>query len=135
MGFITLAFFDNIAIAANVYFCFGKEVIYKYGASDKTYQNLRANNLVMWEAIKLSYDRGFQGLCFGRTDSVNVGLRQFISGWGGREHLIKYYKYDLKKGIFINELSLINPFYNRIFGKLPLPVLNTLGRILYRHIG
>jgi hypothetical protein len=135
MGFIAAASHNNITISANVFFCFGKEVIYKYGASDKTYQNLRANNLVMWEAIKVGCDRGYEQLCFGRTEPENKGLMQFKSGWGSKEHLIKYYKYDLKKNIFANETSGINPFYKKVFSKLPLPVLNTLGRVLYRHMG
>jgi hypothetical protein len=135
MGFIAVAFFDNIAIAANVFCCFGKEVIYKYGASDKTHQNLRANNLGMWEAIKWCTDHDFTKLCFGRTQLDNTGLRQFKSGWRGSEHLIKYFKYDLKKDAFIKEPFSVNPLYKSIFGKLPLPALNTLGRILYRHMG
>jgi hypothetical protein len=135
MGFIVAASYNNIAIAANVYFCFGKEVIYKYGASDKSYQNLRTNNLVMWEAIKTSCERGYEKFCFGRTEPDNKGLMQFKSGWGSEEYLIKYYKHDLMKNVFINETSIISPFYKKIFSNLPLPVLSALGRVLYRHMG
>ena len=84
--------FPGTAIAANVYFCFGDHVIYKYGASDRAYQHLRANNLVMWEAIKWGCDHGYKTLCFGRTEPENEGLRQFKAGWGAREQLIKYYR-------------------------------------------
>ena len=52
MGTVALAFYQGNAVAANVYLHTNGEAIYKYGASDKTYQNLRAANLVMWEAIK-----------------------------------------------------------------------------------
>jgi hypothetical protein len=134
-GFIATASYDNIVIAANVFFCFGKEVIYKYGASDKVYQNLRANNLVMWEAIRESCDRGYERLCFGRTEPGNKGLIQFKSGWGSEEYLIKYYKFNLKKNVFMSETSVINPFYKKVFSNLPLPILKSLGRVLYRHMG
>ena len=135
MGFIVTASVNNIVIAANVYFKFGNEVIYKYGASDKKFQHLRANNLVMWEAIKWSADQGFEKLCFGRTEPENKGLMQFKAGWGAKPYKIYYYKYDLQKNVFTANPSDINPLFKKIFSKLPLPVLGMLGRILYRHMG
>jgi hypothetical protein len=135
MGFIATAFLRDCAIAANVYLNFGKEVIYKYGASDKAFQHLRANNLVMWEAIKWSIDQGFAKLYFGRTEPENKGLMQFKAGWGVKPYQINYYRYDLQKNGFAVDHSEINPFFTKLFSKLPLPVLEMLGRILYRHMG
>ena len=135
LGFIVTASVNNIVIAANVYLNFGKEVIYKYGASDKAFQHLRANNLVMWEAIKWSADHGFEKLCFGRTEPENKGLMQFKAGWGVKPYQIYYYRYDLQKNVFTSDSSDINPLFKKIFSKLPLPVLEMLGRILYRHMG
>jgi hypothetical protein len=134
LGFIVLASLDKRAIAANVYFHFAGKVIYKYGASDKSYQKFRANNLLMWKSVKWSCDHGFKTLCFGRTEPENDGLRQFKNGWGAREYIINYYKYDLKKGAFVKDVHSINPFFKKIMGKLPLPVLKTMGNILYRHM-
>ena len=134
-GFISLATFNNIAIAANVYFLFGEKVIYKYGASDRTYQHLRANNLVMWEAIKWCCKKGYKNLCFGRTETDNDGLRQFKSGWGTKEYIIKYYKYDFRKESFIKDPPKISDFQHKFFNKLPIPVLNALGTLLYKHMG
>lgn len=135
MGFIGLASFRGVPIAANVYFCFGDQILYKYGASDSAFQHLRANNLVIWEAIEWGCDRGYRSLCFGRTEPDNEGLRQFKTGWGVRERLIKYYRLDLQKGTFIKAPMIINPLYRKIFNKLPIPALNMLGSILYRHMG
>jgi hypothetical protein len=135
LGFIILAYSNDTAIAGNAYFHFGNQVIYKYGASDKQYQHLRANNLIMWEAIKWSCDRGYKSFCFGRTEPDNEGLRQFKKGWGAKEYLIKYYKYDIQKDAFVKKSRTINPIYNNIFGKLPPLLLNTLGALLYRHMG
>jgi CelD/BcsL family acetyltransferase involved in cellulose biosynthesis len=134
MGFVALASLMDQAIAANVYLHSGEEVIYKYGASDRAHQNLRANNLVMWEAIKWSCDQGYKRLCFGRTEPENEGLMQFKSGWGAREHLIQYYRYDLQKSAFVTEHRRVTPLYKKIFGKLPVPILKIMGNILYRHM-
>jgi hypothetical protein len=135
MGLIVLASFHGAAIAANVYFHFGDQLIYKYGASDRAFLHLRANNLVMWEAIKWGFDRGYRTLCFGRTEPDNEGLRQFKAGWGARERLIKYYRFDLQKSAFIKAPHIVRPSHRKIFGKLPIPILNLLGSILYRHMG
>jgi hypothetical protein len=135
MGFIVLASNRGTPIAANVYFYLGDQVLYKYGASDRAFQHLRANNLIMWEAIKWACDRGCKSLCFGRTEPDNEGLRQFKAGWGARERLIKYYRFDLRKDAFIKTPEIVSPLSGKIFRKLPIPVLKMLGSILYRHMG
>jgi hypothetical protein len=60
---------------------------------------------------------------------------QFKAGWGVNPHPIYYYRYDLQKNVFISDSSGINPLFNTVFSKLPIPVLESLGRILYRHMG
>jgi len=135
MGFVVLASIGNHTIAANVYLYFGTEVIYKYGASNKKYQRLRANNLVMWEAIKWSCDRGFKTMNFGRTEPEHKGLMQFKDGWGGRTYKIVYYRYSLKEDTFIGASETITPAIKKIFSNLPAPILRVLGNFLYRHTG
>jgi hypothetical protein len=135
MGFIVLASWRGAVIAANVYFHFGNQVIYKYGASDKAWQHLRASNLVMWEAIKHAAGMGCKSLCLGRTEPENEGLRQFKAGWGIPESVMNYYRYDLRKDAFVKAPRVVSPFSKKLFNKLPLPALNALGAILYRHMG
>ncbi len=94
-GFIIKALYCNKIIGAAVFFHFGKKAMFKFGASDLNYQRLRMNNLIMWEAIKWYSTNGYESFCFGRTDMENVGLRRFKQGWGTKEYLIKYFKYDL----------------------------------------
>ena len=102
LGNIVLASIKKKIISGSVYFHFGKKVIFKYGASEKGYQHLRANNLVMWEALKWYANKGFESFSFGRTDPENDGLRQFKKGWGTAEKVIRYYRYDLKKSAFVS---------------------------------
>ena len=135
MGAVALAYFRGNAIAANVYLHTGGEVIYKYGASDKTHQNLRANNVVMWEAVKLYAARGFKSLCFGRTEPENEGLRQFKTGWGADESIINYYRYDLAAGAFVNGPKAVSARAHQVFSRLPVPALKAIGGMLYRHMG
>jgi lipid II:glycine glycyltransferase (peptidoglycan interpeptide bridge formation enzyme) len=134
-GFVILASINKKNIAGAMYFHFGGRALYKYGASDHQYQHLRANNLVMWEAIKWYSRNGFKSLCFGRTEPENQGLIQFKSGWGTTERQISYYRFDFKKEAFINRQARVTGFQNRIFRNMPIPLLKMVGSILYKHVG
>ncbi len=135
LGMVVLASFDQKNVAGGIYFHFGKKAVYKYGASDKRFQHLRANNLVMWEAIKWYYRAGYQGFCFGRTEPENQGLIQFKSGWGTTEQPIQYYRYDLREGFFVAGSPKVTGFHNKIFRNTPIPILNKIGSLLYKHVG
>lgn len=134
-GIVVLAEYSGVNVAGGIFFHFGDRAIYKYGASDKRHQHLRANNLVMWEAIKHYSATGCKSFCFGRTEPGNDGLMQFKRGWGGKERTIKYYKYDSRQGAFIKDTSMTHGFHNEIFSRLPIPLLRFTGSLLYRHLG
>ena len=108
--------------------------IFKYGASDRNYQQLRPNNLVMWKSIKWCINNGYKKLSFGRTETENHGLLQFKRGWGAKEGFISYYKYDLAKDCYMADNDGIKSTYS-IFKMLPLPILRMTGNLLYRHVG
>ena len=133
-GLVVLASFEGRNIAGAVYFHFGRRAIDKYGASERSYQKKRPNNLVMWEAIKWYGEKGFESFSFGRTEPENNGLLQFKRGWCTREEAVSYYKYDLRERSFVVDHSNIEKF-SHIFRKMPVPLLNLFGSMLYRHVG
>ncbi len=135
-GFVILARHGNRPVAGAVFFHIGEKAVYKYGASDRRMQHLRANNLVMWEAVRQFAERGFGTFCFGRTEPGNDGLRRFKTGWGAEESLIPYYRYDFRRSAFISGASgpEENPM-RAVFRRLPVFVLVLIGRLLYRHAG
>ena len=135
LGMVVMASYEKKNIAACVFFNFKNKALYKFGASDFKYQHLRANNLVMWEAIKLYAQNGYESLCFGRTEPENSGLRRFKTGWGAEEQVVNYYKYDLRQNIFVTEAPLLKNYYQSIFEIMPIPVLRMFGSLLYKHIG
>jgi len=134
-GFIAIGKFNDISIAGAVYLLHGKKAIYKFGASNMEYQNLRANNLVMWEAMKYCKNKGFESFCFGKTEPDNEGLRKFKLGWGTEEETLNTYRYDLKKNEFVNVQTKTTGLHNKIFNTAPLPLLKVLGSLIYRHFG
>jgi Acetyltransferase (GNAT) domain len=135
LGFVVLALYRGKPVAASVFFHFGRTALYKYGASTLKHQQVRANNLAMWKAIERLSRRGLESLCFGRTDIDHGGLRQFKAGWGAQEYPINYYRHDLRQDKFVAQQHPLNGFSKMIFGKLPVPVLNVIGSLAYRHMG
>ncbi len=135
LGFVVLASYKKEIIAGAIYFHFGEKVIYKYGASDMRFQQLRSNNLVMWHAIKYYCQNGYKKLCFGKTELEHKGLIQFKNGWGAKEHMIKYYKYDLRNNRFVEGDTLVSGFHNKIFNKTPIPILKAFGNLFYKYMG
>lgn len=134
-GIVVCAHNSAKAIASSMFFHFGRGAIYKYGASDLAHQELRANNLVMWEAIKWFRARGFESLNLGKTEPKNEGLLQFKRGWGAEERLLRYLKYDSKKKVFHGEENGKDSFMNMVLARIPITMLTLLGRLLYRHVG
>src|SRR5205814_251130 len=99
-GFVVLARYDRVPIAGAVFFQWGKTGLFKFGASLEEYQRFRANNRVMWEAIRWFLRQGFERLHFGRTSLDNDGLRRFKCGWNADESLIEYVRYDCRQDQF-----------------------------------
>lgn len=134
-GTVVLASHGGTVIAGAVFFHLGDQALYKYGASDRSAQNLRANNLVIWEAIRWYAEKGFHSLCLGRTDRENAGLRQFKSGWGAEERIIHYYRFIPSTGCFLRRDVLPTQRSFRLFRMLPTGVAELIGKFLYRHVG
>lgn len=135
LGFIVLARYKNKYIAGAIFFHFGKNALYKYGASDSQFQSLRANNLIMWTMIKHYADSGYKNFSFGRTDLHHSGLRQFKNGWNTQESILNYYRFDLISDKFIHKNNSHDSKSTQILQKLPIPILKLMGNVLYKHMG
>ena len=134
-GFIAIGKIDNVTIAGAIYLHIGYKALYKFGASFMEYQNLRANNLVMWEALKYYSARGFKSFSFGRTEPDNEGLRKFKLGWGTTEEILNTYRYNFTNNNFVCIKTKTSGAHNKLFNKIPLPALKILGSIFYKHYG
>lgn len=134
-GKIFRARWQGNTIAAAIFLSLGNRVLYKYGASDLSHLPLRANNLIMWEAIRYYLEEGFEALDLGRSEADNLGLCRYKQGWGSVEHTLAYYRYNLESARFETGKSRENGWYNPVFSRTPMPVLETIGRLAYRHLG
>jgi len=134
LGFVVMVQHRSRPIAAAIFFRFGKNAIYKYGASDQKFQELRANNLVMWQGIQFLARNGAARLHFGRTERENDGLRRFKLSWGAEEETINYFRVDPSG----QKCLIVHPsdsgFHKKIFARLPLAVNRVAGAVIYPHL-
>lgn len=135
LGQIVFASYRKKIISGAVFLNFRNKVLYKFGASDFKYQYLRANNLIMWKAIKWYSTRGYVSLNFGRTNMGNVGLRRFKLGWGPEEEVLNYYRYEMNKKKYIQVKSKETGLHNIVFRNIPIPISRIIGSHLYKHHG
>jgi hypothetical protein len=131
MGFVATAIHSNRPIAAAVFFKLGRKSLFKFGASDSSFQSMRANNLVMWEGIKKLSNEGGDTLHLGRTSAANRGLRHFKLGWGAEEQPIAYTVFDLRRSMFVPGTDRAYGWHNWFFKMVPSWMARTVGSILY----
>ena len=136
MGCIIIAYHHGMPIAGAVYFTFGDTVLFKYGASIKKYQHLRANNLVMWTAIQYySEKNNFRILDMGRTEMNNNGLQQYKSGWGTEKDEVLYYRINISKKNYFTSKTYTPYIQKHMFHNMPIWLLRLVGNLSYKHIG
>ncbi len=131
-GLVILARHQGKYVGGAVFFTFASGAVYKFGASDKRYQAVRANNLIMWEAIKWCGRRSLVSLDFGRTDLSAEGLRRFKLGWGCTEFPILYHRFDLSRNRFLAGTDRQLPFAGLV-RRMPVFLSRQLGRVIYKH--
>ena len=132
-GIIVLASRGGERIGGAVYFFLAGRAIYKYGASDFRWQQLRPNNLAMWEGMKWLSRNGCVSLDLGKTALANEGLRKFKLHLGAVEQRIEYLKYDIQKDRFMRESDPAEGWQNRVFRNLPVFISRWAGQLLYKH--
>ena len=131
---IMLASHRGRTVAASVFLHFGRRVIFKFGASNFAFQHLRANNLLMWEAIRRYAAAGMRDLHMGRSESDNAGLRRYKLAWGTSEEELTYHRYSPSAGNFISGGNPQQSWRQAAFRRLPLPVLKAIGSLIYPHM-
>ncbi len=133
-GFIVLVECQKGPIAAALFFKLGRHAIYKFGASDERLQELRPNNLAMFEAIRYLAEGGAEALHFGRTERENQGLRRFKLSWGAAEETIDYARFDTESAAWEHSCDRRSTFHKRLFRVLPASLNRLAGAMIYPHL-
>ncbi|GIX49832.1 MAG: hypothetical protein KatS3mg132_026 [Limisphaera sp.] len=131
LGMVVLVRKDQTVVAGAVFLHYGRQAVYKFGASDMSAQQWRPNNLAMWTAMRYYSLRDFARLHLGRTSVGNEGLRRFKTGLGGREEPLPVYCLHPVTGRSLPRADRTEGLHTMIFRRLPLACLRWAGRVLY----
>lgn len=121
-------------IAAAIHFHFHGNVMFKFGASDVAFQHLRANNLVMWEAIRRFAAAGGREMHLGRNEPDNFGLSRYKLNWGATESELDYHRFSPAENAFVGGSNPQQAWHHRVFRHIPVPVARLIGSALYPHL-
>ena len=134
LGVVVTARQAGRPVASAIFFHHGAGAVYKFGASLKAALDTRANNWVMWEAIKWLAAKGVKELQFGRTSMSNEGLRRYKLGWGAQEYAINYYRYDFRADAVVPMKDESGGWHNALFRALPSSLARCAGKLFYPHV-
>ena len=96
---IILAKFENKIVAGSVFLFYDKIIHYSKNASEKKYQKLNVNSLILWEQIKNYTGRNYEIFDLGGT-RIGSSLEVFKRGWGGEKYPIFRISNQMRKNKF-----------------------------------
>lgn len=131
LGFVLLAYANDVPVAGAVFLAWNGTVTYKYGASDASSWHLHPNHLLMWTAIRWGCQNGFQTFDFGRSDFASKGLRQFKDSWGSQEATLVYT--TLGDRVLRPTHSRMHAAVGSIVRRSPPWVCRGMGELLYKY--
>lgn len=133
LGFVLLAYKDNLPAAGGVFLKYKGTLTYKYGASDDRNRKIRANHRLVWTAIQWACENGFRLVDFGRTNVSNDGLRAFKNGWATEEIQLPYSIIADRPPAHSSEAAKL--LLAQVIRHSPAVVCRATGELLYRHFG
>ncbi len=111
------------------------EVVPYYGGSFREYNRLAVNNFIYWMLIRYGCENGCRVYDFGRSKK-GTGSFDFKKRWG-MTMLDLPYQYHLVRRTALPDTSPLNPKFSlliRTWRHLPMPVANTIGPLISRHL-
>lgn len=133
---LLLAKYRDRYVAGIILLWFKDTAYYKFGASDYKFEHLRANQLLMWEAIRKAQEKGCKNFDFGRTSSSNIGLALYKSRWGTKKIPIYYLREpDNHRSEVLNETSRKHAILRKLISRMPGPMVRMGGALFYKHFG
>ena len=107
-------------------------LVYKYGCSDAAFHRLGAMPMLFWKAIQEGKQQGAEEFDLGRSDLDEPGLTVFKQHLGAACSKLTY----IRLGRSRSEASTADlRFVRAAFARMPGPLAQMAGRVLYRHMG
>jgi CelD/BcsL family acetyltransferase involved in cellulose biosynthesis len=106
---------------------------YKYGCSDADLNKLGGTAFLFWKTIEDAKASGCDELDLGRSDADNLGLIAFKNRLGACATSLTYWTYPQQPAV--DQKLWNNKLVQRATSLAPRAVLETVGKLLYKHIG
>ncbi|MCC7487978.1 MAG: GNAT family N-acetyltransferase [Burkholderiales bacterium] len=133
-GFVLLGVHDGAALrAATVLLVHRDTAIYAYSASDAGGQEARANDLMLYEAMRWLIGRGIGVFDMGSDSPRQESLLFFKRKWLARQSPIPHYTHGDAAPVDSSDAKYA--FARACFRLLPAPLLSGLGGALARYFG
>ncbi|HEX4487708.1 MAG TPA: GNAT family N-acetyltransferase [Terriglobales bacterium] len=130
---IRIAAKDGRPVASILTLSYKKIVVYKYGCSDASANNMGGTPFLFWKTIQEAKEQGMVELDMGRSDSDNPGLIAFKEHWGAQPSTLVYWRYP--KPAAQRHSSWKTRLARQLVSAVPDSSLVAAGKLLYRHIG
>ncbi len=130
---IRIASKDGSPVASILTLSHKQSMVYKYGCSDAAFNRLGGMAFLFWRAIQAAKDDGFEELEMGRSDVDNMGLIAFKERWGATRMPISYWTYPGQGARFPSAWQ--KKLARHVVDRVPDLALETVGKLLYKHIG
>jgi hypothetical protein len=130
---IRMASKNGLPIASILTLSHKKSMVYKYGCSDVRFHRFGGMALLFWNTIQEAKDKGIEELEMGRSDTDNPGLISFKEHWGAVGKSLSYWAYPYRPRFTSGTWE--KAILRQLVPVSPEPVLRTVGKLLYRHIG
>jgi hypothetical protein len=125
---------DGVPAASILTLHFGQQVIYKYGCSDARFNNLGGTPLLFWKVIQQAKEEGATLLDLGRSDYSDPGLIAFKEHLGGQSTELCYYRTPAPVERTA-DAGWAKECAGKLLARIPDRLLDTAGKLLYRHVG
>ena len=131
---IRIASKDGRPIASILTLRHNRVLVYKYGCSDRGFNNMGGTQLLLWNAIQEARSDGLCEFDLGRSDLDNPGLLVFKDRWGAARTPLTYLRYPLRSSFHISG-SKTAGIGKYVWSHVPSSVLAAAGRMLYKYMG
>jgi lipid II:glycine glycyltransferase (peptidoglycan interpeptide bridge formation enzyme) len=134
MGCLLVARWKGQIIAIDLLFWHRDHLYYKFNVWDTRFQDVRPNDLLIWEAIQLGKEKALKAFDLGRCEIENEGLRRFKMGWSAKECVLPYFFYPEVHGFTANAgQKKSHELVSNVIRRTP-PALLARAGFLYRHL-
>ena len=129
---IRVALKDGEPVASILTLAYKNAYYYKYGCSDLRFSKMGGTQMLLWKTIQEAKEAGAELFDMGRSDPGNKGLVEFKERWGAHRKELRYYRYPpMQKTSDGRAMKLAQAVFKRV----PAGLQETIGNMMYKHIG